>query len=135
MRGEWLNGLVVAAEQRGLHLSRELRLYLGQHAGRQRVRCRQQMPVAIHQQQLIMPLLGEGLESGAHRRQRPGRFPLRRRNVHPPLKAFRHPLRILLQLADLPLTVNLSGRQIHAPTERQDRQPREQRDDKAPFSR
>ncbi len=80
-----------------------------------------------------MPLLGEGLESGAHRRQRPGRFPLRRRNVHPPLKAFRHPLRILLQLADLPLTENLSGRQIHAPTERQDRQPREQRDDKAPF--
>ncbi len=58
----------------GLHLSRELRLHLGQHAGRQRVRCRQQMPVAIHQQQLIMPLLGEGLESGAHRRQRPGRF-------------------------------------------------------------
>ena len=38
----------------------------------------------------------------------------------------RHPLRILLQLADLPLTVNLSGRQIHAPTERQDRQPRKQ---------
>lgn len=92
------------------------------------------MPVAIHQQQLIMPLLGEGLESGAHRRQRRS-LPLRRRNVHPPLKAFRHPLRILLQLADLPLTVNLSGRQIHAPTERQDRQPREQRDDKAPFSR
>ena len=55
----------------GLHLSRELRLHLGQHAGRQRVRCRQQMPVAIHQQQLIMPLPGEGLESGAHRRQRP----------------------------------------------------------------
>ncbi|UNI42831.1 substrate-binding domain-containing protein [Klebsiella pneumoniae] len=34
----------MAAEQRGLHLSRELRLHLGQHAGRQRVRCRQQMP-------------------------------------------------------------------------------------------
>ncbi len=102
----------------GLHLSRELRLHLGQHAGRQRVRCRQQMPVAIHQQQLIMPLLGRG--SGERRASPPaaGRFPLRRRNVHPPLKAFRHPLRILLQLADLPLTENLSGRQIHAPTER-----------------
>lgn len=92
------------------------------------------MPVAIHQQQLIMPLWAR-VWRAARIAASGGRFPLRRRNVHPPLKAFRHPLRILLQLADLPLTVNLSGRQIHAPTERQDRQPREQRDDKAPFSR
>ena len=34
----------------------------------------------------------------------------------------RDPLRILLQLAGLHLPVNLSGRPIHAPTERQDRQ-------------
>ncbi len=78
-----------------------------------------------------MPLPGEGMEFGAHRRQRPGGFPLRRRRVHSPLKALRHPLRILLQLAGLHLTVNLSGRQIHAPTERQDRQSGDQRDDNA----
>lgn len=76
------------------------------------------MPVAIHQQQLIMPLWAR-VWRAARIAASGGRFPLRRRNVHPPLKAFRHPLRILLQLADLPLTENLSGRQIHAPTERQ----------------
>ena len=87
MRGEGLNGLVMAAEQRRLHLPGKLRLNLGQHADRQRMRCRQQMPVAIHQQQLIMSLPGQGIEIRAHHRQRPGGFPLPRRRVHPPFEA------------------------------------------------
>ncbi|GLV18955.1 hypothetical protein KML001_39420 [Klebsiella quasipneumoniae subsp. similipneumoniae] len=82
-----------------------------------------------------MPLPGQGMQIGAHHRQRPGRFPLRSGGVHPLFKAFRHPPRILLQLPGMHLTVNLSGRQVHAPTENQDRQSRQQADDNAPSPR